>query len=277
MGDVAGIDCGLTLKDPTSGVCRTGINGFLVGHTYTDRLSRIKMLSPVSHIDCLGIDAPVLPRNTLHYDPRPVESLFMRGDFQTRCKPGASHVSGTGQALRRSGCDTAIQFAAETLSYAPAPYPRVQRDQNIVEAFPNAFLGVMLDQQIIDVTKAGRGEKVEVFSSLCNEHGAFTTLENHVGWHDRQFWDAFSTTVNRDELAALVCAATAICAHVGKYVAVGDMSLGYFFLPPWTLWKLWARQALAVAWADRDLCRVIEVWINGTVFREADELPGDFW
>ncbi len=273
MPDIIGIDAGLTSKKPTSGVCRTGDNGFVVGHAYIDKLSRAQLLSPVSRFDCLGIDAPILPKNTLHYDPRPVERLFMRGAFQKRCKPGASHVAGTGQALRRSGRDTAIQFTAETYAQGSCPYPRVQIDQNIVEAFPNAFLGVMLDQQAIDETSPSRGKKTDMFFFLCNTHGALKALEQHLGWQDAAFWAAFPITTNHDDLAALVCAATAVCAHLGKYVAVGDMSGGYFFLPPWPLWKPWARRAVEAARKERDFCGIVNLWINGEVFGANDQLP----
>lgn len=273
MANIAGIDAGLTLREPTSGICRTGANGFMLGHTYIDKLSRHSVLTPVQNFDCLGIDAPVLPKNVVHYDSRPVESLFMRGAYQTRCKPGASHVAGTGQALRRSGCDTAIQFAAETFSQVAVPYPRVQTNQNIVEAFPNAFLGVMLDQQVIAAATVSRGDKTDTFFALCNTTGAFQALQRHVGWPDTDFWNALAATTQHDELAALICAATAVCAHVGKYVAVGDAQGGYFFLPPWTLWQAWAKRALTAGWQTQGIHGVVDVWIDGKKYPSNAQLP----
>lgn len=278
MPNIAGIDCGLTLKDPTSGICRTGVDGFAVGHTYIDKLSRTPMLMPVTHFDCLGIDAPVLPMNVLDYAQRSVESLFLHGNFHGRCKPGASHVRGTGQALRRSGCDTAIQFKRETYSEGQVPYPRVQANQNIVEAFPNAFLGVMLNGQIIDaaIENINRGEKFDIFFQLCNEHGHFNALQFHLGWNYPEFWQSFPVTINHDERAALVCAATAVCAHQGNYVAVGDMAGGYFFLPPWPLWNQWAKVALNVERVGRDFRRRfpdLMVRINGVAYNAEQPLP----
>lgn len=273
MANIAGIDAGLTLKDRTSGVCRTGASGFVLDHTYIDKLSRARALAPLERFDCLGIDAPVLPKNVLHYNSRPVESLFMRGAYQTRCKPGASHVPGTGQALRRSGCDTAIQFASETFTQSAVTYPRVQADQNIVEAFPNAFLGVMLDQGVIDAAAAGRGDKTDTFFSLCNTTGAFQALQQQLGWADAAFWNAFPTTTDHDELAALVCAVTAICAQVGKYVAVGDAQGGYFFMPPWSLWQRWAKQALLHGWQAQGIHGIVDVWIDGTRYPSNTPLP----
>ena len=271
MANIVGIDAGLTLTKPTSGICRTGTNGFSVGHTYLDKLSR-RALSLDVHIDCLGIDAPVLPKNVLNYERRLVESLFMRGSFQTRCKPGASHVPGNGQALRRSGCDTAVQFTGETQAKGFSPYPRIQTGQNIVEAFPNAFLGVMLDQRVIDEVPIIRGEKTDRFFSLCNVHSAFKALEQHLDWKDAAFWAAFETATHHDDIAALVCTATAICAHSGKFVAVGDAHGGYFFLPPWPLWKSWAMAALDSARKAQDLCRIVVV-IDGLEFGARDRLP----
>jgi hypothetical protein len=273
MANIAGIDCGLTLKERTSGICRTGANGFVVGHTYIDKLSRNQLLLPASQFDCLGIDAPILPKNVIDYSPRPVESVFMRGAFQIRCKPGASHVRGTGQALRRSGCDAAMQFTAETFAQDAFPYPRVQANQSIVEAFPNAFLGVLLDQQVIDKAAPSRGQKTNIFFSLCNTHGAFQQLEQHLGWQDAAFWEAFQVTSNHEDLAALVCAATAICAHLGKYVAVGDVSGGYFFLPAWCLWKPWAKAALRSARKKSGLRNIVKVWIDGSSYGPNDQLP----
>jgi len=84
MADIAGIDCGLTYKERTSGICRTGTKGFVVGHTYIDKLSRNQLFLPASHFVCLGIDGPILPKNVIHDSPRPVESVFMRGAFQNR-------------------------------------------------------------------------------------------------------------------------------------------------------------------------------------------------
>lgn len=278
MPNIAGIDCGLTLKDPTSGVCRTGAGGFAVGHTYIDKLSRAQILMPVAHFDCLGIDAPVLPLNVLDYAHRSAESLFMRGIFQKRCKPGASKVRGTGQALRRSGCDTAIQFAVETYVQGDVLYPRIQTNQNIVEAFPNAFLGVMLDEQIIDnaLKRISRGEKSDEFFLLCNNHGVFRALEEHLDWQDATFWAAFLNTEHHDDRAALVCAVTAICAHQGHYVAVGDMAGGYFFLPPWPLWKPWAKKALDIERHGREFCQNfpdLNIWVSGEVFAVNQALP----
>jgi hypothetical protein len=272
LADIARIDSGLNLKDPTSGVCRTGSRGFALGHTYIDKLSRVQVLTPVARFDCLGVDAPILPKNVLHYAPRPVESLFMRGAFQSRCKPGASHVPGTGQSLRRAGCDAAVQFEAESAATVPVNYPRIQRGQNLVEAVPNAFLGVMLAAEVIDAATAGRGEKTDTFFGMCARKGRFAALEHQLGWHDPHFWASFAMTKHHDDLAALVCAMTAVCAFAGKYVAVGEALGGYFYFPPWSLWQRWAKMALAEE-RRRAEFRAVRVWIDGQESGAGSSLP----
>lgn len=68
MPDVAGIDVGLTLKDPTSGICRSGNRGLLVRHTYIDKLSRSSQFETEERFDVLAIDAPVLQIDHLDYE-----------------------------------------------------------------------------------------------------------------------------------------------------------------------------------------------------------------
>ncbi|MBI4307176.1 MAG: hypothetical protein HY678_12735 [Chloroflexi bacterium] len=59
--------------------------------------------------------------------------------------------------------------------------------------------------------------------------------------------------MDHDEIAAYVCALTALCALAGRYVAVGDPLLGFIVLPSVEVWGRgedgrrvpWAEEALA--------------------------------
>jgi hypothetical protein len=185
MASLAGIDVGLTLLKPTSGVCRRGEDGFRVTHTYVDKLSRLQALAPVRRFQMLAIDGPVLPAETLHYRRRACETAFILGAFQRRCKPGLSDVAGTGQALRRSGCGTAAQFAAVTKEEATrTDYPRVQQGRNVVEAFPNAFLGVLLDSgAYASMPELKRGGKFEWLGGVPG--GRDTGTARGTAWVER--------------------------------------------------------------------------------------------
>src|SRR5205085_950102 len=113
-----------------------------------ERLSvseRDAALRDLSDVDAIAIDAPLLPPGTVDTLPRYCERVFSRGVFQKRCKPGMSHIHGTGQLLREHGRRAAEQvLAAQPFRSSTHPLQRVWPNAPIVEAFPNAFLGVVL-------------------------------------------------------------------------------------------------------------------------------------
>jgi hypothetical protein len=144
MTKVAGLDVGLALNRKTSGVA------MIVGRSIdlSCRQGGAQACAPIlAHgpFQVIAIDGPVVPDGGDAGSTRAVERLFASGLFQRRCKPGFSHVLGTGLQLR-----TAAGSAADCLSAAAplvepsSPFPRA-RPGSIVEAFPNAFLGVCLD------------------------------------------------------------------------------------------------------------------------------------
>ncbi len=271
--NVAGIDVGLTLVDRTSGVCRTGDDGEAVTRTYIDRLSRAHALGTKVILDVLAIDAPVLPRHELHYRPRACEKVFVWGAFQKRCKCGETQVSGTGQALRRAGVDTAHAFAVDVATNeCAARFPRVFADHNIVEAFPNAFIGVTLPDEQFG-SAPGRGQKFDWLYDRWINWKVTDNLKAVLSWKRAAFWHAVMENKDHDERAALVCALTAVCVLRGLYVAVGEPLGGYFFLPPWDCWSEWARVALNRSRGDRRLPAPVDIWIAGTRYGQNEDLP----
>ena len=275
MPNVAGIDVGLTLKDPTSGVCRSGDRGLLLRHTYIDRFSRASQFENGERFDVLAIDAPILRIGQLVYEVRPCEKVFVWGAFQTRCKPGETQIRGTGQALRRGGCETAEQFASWLSKHSPFTiFPRIQHERDVIEAFPNGFLGVLLtDDAYAQMPRLNRNEKFDWLMDRCVDRQAFDGIRQLINWPDDDLWKALLSNSQHDERAALICAVTAACVWAGYYVAVGEKVGGYFFLPPWRLWQTWAKDALQANRNDRRLPRQIEVWIDGHRYSSNDELP----
>jgi hypothetical protein len=278
--NIAGIDVGLTLVEPTSGVCRTGRSGDVVTHTYSDRLSRSNALGKEHHFAVLAIDGPVLRPDELHYEPRACEKVFVWGEFQKRCKCGESWVRGTGQALRRAGVETAHAFRdVVSSSQDEVVFPRIFGDHNIVEAFPNAFLGVSLQASVFASASEQsdsvprRGEKFDwLYDQWLSQQGP-AHLKALLRWDRPEFWRQVETNRHHDERAALICALTGVCAARGSYVAVGDAVGGYFYLPPWNTWAPWARDAVAAGRTDRRLPRAIDVWVDGKRYAQRDELP----
>lgn len=273
LEDVAGLDVGLTLIKRTSGVCRTGPTGELVTHTYIDHLSRATALGLGFRPSVLAIDAPVLPEGVLHYETRPCEKVFVWGGFQSRCKCGESQVRGTGQALRRAGVDTAQSFAAQVSSGGVAvQFPRIFGNRNIVEAFPNAFLGVALPEELFEAAPS-RGEKFDWLYDRWVEKNVPARLRAMLDWPRDRYWETLAQNTQHDERAAIICALTAICVLRGSYVAVGEPVGGYFFLPPWPTWSTWARRAVNSNRSDQRLPRRVDIWIDGSRFGPDDPLP----
>lgn len=279
MNDVSivGIDVGLVLHRPTSGICRTGKDGFLVDHTFIDKLSRQAIVGKQVKIDLLAIDGPILPRGSLNYLTRPVEKVFLWGAFRTRCPSGETR-RGLGAALRRGGCDTASQFACQLTRRVKGQFPRVQVGLPIVEAFPNCFLGVMLEATAYPepIPKFERGQRFEWLLTLWRRSTAYKALRDLLDWDQDNLWNELSKNSHHEQQAGLICALTGVCVHRNAYVAVGGPVTGYFFLPPWELWQPWAKEGLRVNRLDRRLSQCsepVEIWISGQRIESTDALP----
>jgi hypothetical protein len=72
-----------------------------------------------------------------------------------------------------------------------------------------------------------------------------------------------------DQRAALICLLTAAGVAVGRFTAVGNQRGGYFFLPPWDAWALWAREEIQI---QRQRIDSLEVWIDGKRFKATEPL-----
>jgi hypothetical protein len=266
-----GLDVGFSATKPTSGVATLVDKLCIVGRATAVAADRQKLLTRVSKAEIAAIDAPLLPL----FDSRirACERLFARGLFQRRCKPGFSHVAGTGLELRRSGIESAAQLApVVSVERFSTAFPQVIRQRNIVEAFPNAFLGVCIaDEHYSSMLVLRRGQKFDwLYDRWCRDD-IFRKL---VAGLTQVLPESVAVTCgnNRDheERAALVCLATAGCVAAGRYTAVGEEIGGYFFLPPWSLWADWSREELR---RQRDVDGSIDVWIDGVVHRSGKVLP----
>ena len=269
--ELIGLDVGFSGSAPSTGVARLGADGELRLATATSAWESRSVVIGTAPADVAAIDAPytTAPRA----DVRSCERIFTLGRFQRRCKPGLSHVSGTGSKLRAAGRVTAQQLR----SIAPrravrCAFPRIAEDSNVVEAFPNAYLGVCLSGEAYDaMPKLRRGQKFDWLFDCWVRGGLFRRVLERIGLqHLADLEDRFNRNRQHDERAALVCVLTAAGVFTGHYVAVGDRAGGYFFLPPWRDWATWARKEL-------DLQRTreprLEVWIGGSRYLTGDPLP----
>jgi predicted nuclease with RNAse H fold len=237
-----GIDVGFSERRKTTGIAsyRFGQPTRLhcVGSLPEDRAA-VLLDRPV--YDAIAIDGPIVPTaaNTEQVIRR-CEQLLSKEPFGKRCKPGFSHF-GTGLKLRKA----ATTIASEMPGY------RRHNGVRVVEAFPNAFLGVMLDDKTYAAfERIPRGKKSDIFFAQASGDRSFDRLFECLGWDDgilRKQIRAVAcetTRVSHEHRAALVCVLTAACALSGQAAYVGDEVGGSICLPPSCLWADWARTAL---------------------------------
>lgn len=268
--NLIGLDVGFSAKKRSSGVARLNSGVVSVGCATASLKSRTALFG-VDEVDVAAIDAPVLGRDS--YDKRACERLFTLGCFQRRCKPGLSHVAGTGRDFRQAGQESARQLSEITSGRElSAQFPRVCEASNLIEAFPNAFMGVLLPGGCFDrIPKLRRGRKFEWLYDQCRKRNIFDSVINMIGPATLpSVLQYIKSNQNHDQKAALICLLTAAAVAAGRYTAVGDPAGGYFFLPPWKAWAPWARQEVET---QRRRLESVEVWIDGVRFSPSEPLP----
>jgi len=267
--DLIGLDVGFSKTRRSSGVARLSNGEFRIGRATSSWESRVEVLGSKGSADIAAIDAPVLP--DLHWDARPCEKLLTLGAFQRRCKPSLSHVRGTGQQLRRAGFDTARQIV-HLVPATPRKYsfPRVCPESNIVEAFPNACLGVAIPAIYFEhMPLVQRGKK---FDWLYDQWLALDLFSKHALPLDLTgaFLRNCRECTDHEERAALVCLLTGGLVAQNLYTAIGERKSGYIFLPPFNHWARWAKSELKKQYARLE---GLEIWVNGKLIRNSQSLP----
>jgi len=105
----------------------------------------------------IALDGPPLPKGADHHSRRLCETAFIHTPFQKRCKPGLSHW-GLGLEFRRASAEACAQFSRILMSSSLESRNAVYRGGPIVEAFPNAFLGVLTPEiELLSAPKLKRG------------------------------------------------------------------------------------------------------------------------
>jgi predicted nuclease with RNAse H fold len=244
---LVGIDIGFSQRRRSNGIAVLR-DGKLVRAERLSVAERDEALRSLRNVDVAAIDAPLLPLGTADTLHRHCEHVFSRGLFQKRCKPGMSHIRGTGQLLREHGRRAAEQLiAAQCFNPSKRPLQRVRPGAAIVEAFPNAFLGVVVpDDDYVTATKIKRGGKFDWLYDRWIDRDLFP-LVVAAARLPVDIATRCETEKDHDIRAALICLLTAAFAADGTAVAIGQEIDGYFNLPPTSLWAEWAKNALATA------------------------------
>jgi hypothetical protein len=125
--------------------------------------------------------------------------------------------------------------------------PTVIGSLPIVEAFPNAFLAVMLPNECFSEPLLPR--KRRRFDWLYDRAVAkrvFPRLLDHLGWDCPPLLDRLKAERDHERRAALICVLTAVTTAVGKATPIGDETGGYLWMPPKELWSEWAKAGSVV-------------------------------
>ncbi|MCA1493016.1 DUF429 domain-containing protein [Ensifer sp. NBAIM29] len=237
-----GIDVGFSQSRPTTGIAWSLAGAVDAAKTHSDWERRKQKIPPATTFSVIAIDGPLTPPGAPDDLARLCERLFIRGAFQMRCKPGLSH-HGYGRFLRKAAGETAAQVAH--LAAATPIGPSVIPGAAIIEAFPNAFLGVLIGDERFAPSKAAKRKKFDWLYDHALESGVFAELLTFIGWNDGRVLERVTDERDHERRAAWICLLTAACAAAGKAEAVGDEAGGWFWLPPAALWADWARRALA--------------------------------
>jgi hypothetical protein len=104
----------------------------------------------------MAIEGSLVPLGTDH-----VDFIFIDAPFHNRCRPGLSH-HGLGLELRQASSDASTQFGRLLASSASGNRDAICRKGPIVEAFPNAFLGVLMPEvELLAAPKFKRGRRFD--------------------------------------------------------------------------------------------------------------------
>lgn len=241
-----GIDVGFSASVRSTGVCVITpgrSRSVSVRHVRThETMATVGQLLAGRAPRAISFDGPLVPGPTsfaVVNRYRDCERLLSGGIFQKRCKPGPTN-SPRGQALHRQ----TTSLANELVTLYPAA--------TISEAFPNAFLGIMLPDKTF-TRPIRRGIKSDVFWKVAvSESGLMKRVLTHLfGAAAPQIYRECRALEDHDERAAFVCAVTARAAHSGRSLVVhtrldGSIALGpAHFTQRWALAHLRERAVLS--------------------------------
>lgn len=244
-----GVDVGYSASRKTTGLAwyfDGDVELALAGSSWADRRSVLPRDAQFSKI---ALDAPIVPSDALA--PRACEALFNGRPFWNRCRPGLSH-HGRGLPLRIAGKHAFEQFAA-LLDHMPGSQGELF-DAPAIEAFPNAFLGVLTPEAEFLERPAGPRKSDWLYETAARL-GAFAPILDRLEWKDVRIDRVFATERDHDRRAALICLMTAALAYCRNVTVVGDETGGWFWLPPIDLWQEWARRGLDEACGRLRLAR----------------------
>lgn len=232
-GSVLGLDVGCSPRRRSSAICRLDWDGESVSW----HIARFRAVEPersgiIAAVAggrpalAAALDGPLRAGFDEIGRYRMAERMLTRRLGPLIGKPGQSGVP-VGRLLNAQAnlCARAVLAVADLAS---ARHDVAIDAKAVAEAFPNSFLGLMLDApEKVPVRRSNRSDRY--FVQLTRD-GTLLRLLEHCLPGRRPAVD-LATITNHDDRAAFVCALTALGLVAGAFVAVGDGD-GWIVLPP---------------------------------------------
>jgi len=243
-GSVLGVDVGFSLNRRSSAVCRVDWDEHRITWVIKrfrglpdEREATILKVAGPARLEAAAFDGPLRSGFDEIGRYRVAERMLTRRLGARIGKPGQSSTP-VGKKLNHAANDCA-NVVLHGCDLAPATHTVRIDDKAVVEAFPGAFLGLLLaDPSALRVKRANRSD---LFFRHLAEDGTLQKILAHL-LPGRNTLFPLAGVTNHDDRAALVCALSALCVAAGDYTAVGDAD-GWIMLPPPRFVQGWA-------WAD---------------------------
>jgi hypothetical protein len=238
-----GADVGFSSRRATTAIALLDGNQLHLARTGTAWERRVAQIPNDFRASVIAIDGPLLPRGADNHIHRVCEAAFIHSPFHNRCKPGLSHW-GFGLQLRRASAEACAQFS-QLLTSSLESDRNVHYDGPIVEAFPNAFLAVLIPEvELLSAPKLKRGGRFDwLYDQIATTGRLELILSKRLDTPDA-LWARLRAETDHELRAAFICLLTAAFAAQGTATIVGERTGGWFWLPSWSAWQDWAKQGL---------------------------------
>lgn len=199
-----------------------------------EQIAAIQSIAGRELLLAAAFDGPLRQNLDLINRYRVAERMLTRR-FQLRIgKPGQSNAP-VGIKLN-AAANTCAGIVRDQCEIALTQHPTKIDEKALVEAFPTAFLGMMLlDPSVISSKRGDRSDKY--YEALVSDATLINLIEYLLP--NRMPTQDLKSVTNHDDRAALVCALTALCVASGTFTAVGDCD-GWIILPPRRFIRGWA-------------------------------------
>lgn len=270
--NLLGVDVGFSAKRKTTGIAILRGDQLATSRTTRDSTERLAALPPGFRASVIALDGPLLPNATELRHLRLCETVFARSPFHKRCKPGFSHF-GCGLELRKATQEAYTEFARTLLPMNTETDSTCLKGP-VVEAFPNAFLGVLVDDlDFRTIPKLRRGHRFDWLYDRVAASGKLEEALSRLIPLPVTVWRQLREETDHELRAALICLLTAAIAAVGEATVVGEDFGGWFWLPPRAAWQPWALEGLNKATKRVEMEGTRVNVMRG--IRGGDSTPGD--